>query len=82
MAKYIKEIRRYCTITTVDETAESELSTTVPYFPTSSFCAICNGECWNRKDNLATQRAVREKFGITPNECVISSTGQVFCPHA
>lgn len=47
-----------------------------------NFCNTCRGICWNEKDNIATQVAAYKMFGIIPNKCVNSSTGQQLCPYA
>ena len=45
-------------------------------------CFLCKGECWHEDDQAATQRAVMEKFGIMPNDCINSADGTVHCPAA
>lgn len=46
------------------------------------YCNTCNGEFWNESDNVVTQAAVKEKFGIIPNNCVNGEGGVVHCPYA
>ena len=43
-------------------------------------CYVCKGECWHEGDPAATQRAVIEKFGVMPNDCINDSYGNVRCP--
>lgn len=45
-------------------------------------CFLCKGECWHEGDQVATQRAVMEKFGIMPNDCINAADGTVHCPAA
>lgn len=46
------------------------------------YCNQCRGECWNAKDNAATQTAALKKFGIIPNKCVNSCNGKTHCSYA
>lgn len=44
-------------------------------------CTVCDGFCWCGENNFATQQLVRTFFGQIPNRCVVSSSGEDFCPH-
>ena len=43
-------------------------------------CYICKGECWHEGDTASTQKAVMEKFGIMPNDCINGADGTIHCP--
>lgn len=45
-------------------------------------CYVCKGECWHEGNQAATQRAVIEKFGVMPNDCINAADGTVHCPAA
>lgn len=47
-----------------------------------TYCEQCKGECWKGIDNnAATQAAALEKFGVIPNNCVISNLGNKKVSH-
>lgn len=56
--------------------------TPITQFTSDARCNQCQGQCWNPKDNSATQKAARKMFGITPNNCLPDFNGKTRCPYS
>ena len=53
------------------------------FIPVPSVCLKCKGKPFVPNNSTATQKAVKENFGLPiPSECVTLSTGRTTCPFA